>query len=390
MEIFSNKLRTFITSFGIFLGVASLLSILAMIRGMDHDLQQSLETIGGLDFIKINAKTAETPEEKTQFKFSPGLTMRDGYSLVQRSSYVAAFMPQIDMGWKRVKSGGKNHWCHMQAVGEEHMVAYNYQVEAGRKLTPDDFLQRRRVGIIGKRTAGKLWGKKSNFIGREIIVDHMRFTIVGVIKTGSKRNRRAMELLFPFPVYQAKYGTINNTVRSITIKLHSSDQIKIAEAHIIRQMRQFHRGVDDFELEIAIDKINEKKSTQFALKLILSVIAGICLLSGGVSIMNIMFATIGDRIREIGIRKALGARPADIFTQFLIEAILISFAGGIMGMVVGGGITFLPEGFFPFKPILSMMDYGIAITFTLGVGITAGLFPSFKAAKMQPVDALQF
>jgi ABC-type antimicrobial peptide transport system permease subunit len=166
--------------------------------------------------------------------------------------------------------------------------------------------------------------------------------------------------------------------------------IEQAKKEITNQMRILHRGVEDFELEVNQDKINEMKNASLGMKILLSAIAVISLVAGGVSIMNIMFATIEDRIREIGVRKALGARKADIFMQFIIEAVLISFVGGFLGMFLGSVITFLPESVFPIKPFLNLSDYLIALGFTLLAGVASGLFPALKAAKMQPVEALRY
>jgi ABC-type antimicrobial peptide transport system permease subunit len=155
-------------------------------------------------------------------------------------------------------------------------------------------------------------------------------------------------------------------------------------------MFALHRGIEDFEVEINLDKIKEMQTAALGMKAVLWSIAVISLLVGGISIMNIMFATIGDRIREIGIRKALGARDDDIFAQFLIEAVTVCFLGSIPGMLLGASITLMPEGIFPFDPTLTGTDYTVAVVFTLVAGILSGLFPALRAAKLLPVDALRF
>jgi putative ABC transport system permease protein len=390
IELGSNKARTFITSFGIFLGVASLLSNLAFVRGMDDNMRRQMESIGGLNIITVDGKRPETPEEKLAFQFSPGLTLNDGYTLAERVSYIKTFLVQVDLHWQGIKGNGKSGWGRVKAVGPDHLGAYNYKIDRGRVFTADDFNKKSKVCIVGMRVAKALFGEGVDPTGQQVTASGITFTVIGTIKSENDHDRKAGELLMPYPVYQLKYGGSKNTVGEVVFALHSSQQAAAAKREIGNQMRMLHRGVEDYEIEVNVDKIKEMEKASLGMKVLLGAIAVISLVAGGVSIMNIMFATIEDRIREIGVRMALGARAGDIFTQFVIEAVLISFVGGFLGMFLGSAITFLPEKVFPIRPFLDPTDYLVALGFTMLAGVVSGLFPALKAARMQPVEALRY
>jgi putative ABC transport system permease protein len=204
------------------------------------------------------------------------------------------------------------------------------------------------------------------------------------------RSRRDVECCIPFSSYASRFENADKHLESLSIALASSDYVEQARTELSQRFTKEHRGVQDFDIETSADKIGEMRAASLSLKLVLWCIAAITLLVGGISIMNIMFATIGDRIREIGIRKALGARRYDLFTQFILEAVLVCFFGGIPGMAVGTAIVFLPPGIFPYLPRLTADDFTIAFGFTLIAGLLSGLFPALRAAKMQPVEALRY
>jgi putative ABC transport system permease protein len=213
---------------------------------------------------------------------------------------------------------------------------------------------------------------------------------VGVLDTEGMHGRRTMECLFPYSLYTTKVAHPNHEVEEVALLLESVAYVDRAKRELYRAIKTEHRGVEDFEIDAGYDKIKEMEIASRGMKVILWSIAAISLLVGGVSIANIMFATIGDRIREIGIRKALGAKSHDLFVQFVIEAVLVCLVGGGPGMLLGGAVTFIPEGTFPFEPALTVADYAAALTFTIAAGLFSGLFPALRAARMQPVEALRY
>lgn len=388
-ELSSNRARSMITSLGIFLGVASLLINLAFIRAMDDDLKDNMERIGGLDIISINKIEAITPKEKLLFKNSGGLTPQDARYCVDEIPEVKSYIEYKNLRWSRVSSEGEQSWAKIVAVTPSYLSAYNYKWDDGRTFNNYDFKQRRQVCIIGKRLSGRLFGKGVNPVGKTIVVRKYPLKIIGTIFSESVQNNRAMEILFPFSLYTSKFGNprfMNSINLQLTHSMHSSKAI----TSIRNALKGRHRGVEDFAVEANTDKIAEMKAAAVGMKVLLWTIASISLLVGSISIMNIMFATIGNRIKEIGIRKALGAQRRDIFMQFIVESIIVCFLGGIPGVIVGSSFTLIPAGIFPFNPRLASIDYGVAVGFIIFAGFCAGIFPALKAASMEPVDALRY
>lgn len=388
-ELSSNRARSIITSLGIFLGVASLLINLAFIRAMDDDLKDNMERIGGLDIITVNTIEAITPKEKLLFKNSGGLTPQDARYCVKEIPEVKNYIEYKSLRWSRVSSEGGQSWAKILAVTPSYLSAYNYKLGDGRIFNENDFLQKRQVCIIGTRLSGRLFGKGVNPIGKIITVHKHPLEIVGTIYSESVQNNRAMEILFPYPLYTAKFG-VPRYLNSINLQLtHSRHSTKVITS-IRNVIKGRHRGVEDFAVEANTDKISEMKAASVGMKVLLWTIASISLIVGGISIMNIMFATIGNRIKEIGIRKALGAQRRDIFLQFIVESIIVCFLGGIPGIILGSSFTLIPAGIFPFDPRLASIDYGVAVGFIIFAGFCAGLFPALEAASMEPVDALRY
>jgi len=377
LEIYTNRSRTFITTLGIFMGIAALLVNLAFVRGMDDDLRANMERIGGLNIITVRKVEPVTPEEKMQFQNSPGLSIEEAREIADEVPYVTSIIIKKDLSWNRIKAKGSRTWGKLIAVTHEYLSAYNYVVAMGRNFSEEDMIRHRHVCLVGKRLSKRL-------------IKKIPVQIIGVLHTENDRNERAAECIFPYSVYAMRFRDAKRNMSEISLLLENSSYARKAQNDLAKLFQAKHRGVKDFEVEASIDKLKEMETAALGMKIILWSIASISLIVGGISIMNIMFATIGDRIREIGIRKALGAQPLDVFTQFLIEAVLVCVVGAIPGILLGSSVTLAPEDFFPYLPRLTISDYNIAFGFTIAAGIFSGMFPALKAARMQPVEALRY
>jgi putative ABC transport system permease protein len=390
LEISSGAGRTAITTLGLFLGIAALLINLSFVRGMDDDLRAAMERIGGLNIVTVRRLDPTTPQEAKLFQRSPGLSFDEAEEAVEGLSYVKTLLRFNEIGWVHINGQGTRSHGNLIACSPGYLTTYNYSVSRGRLLNEEDMRGRRNVCLIGTRLSQRLFSG-SDPIGRRLTIRNYSLTVAGLLATsGNMRSRRDIECCIPFPLYASRFENAEKNLEAISIVLSGTEYVEQARAELTRRFQALHRGVTDFEIEMSADKIREMRTASLAMKIVLWSIAFISLLVGGISIMNIMFATIGDRIREIGIRKALGARKYDIFTQFLLEAVLVCFFGGIPGMALGAAIVFAPEGLFPYIPRLTPADFTIAFGFTLAAGILSGLFPAMKAANMQPVEALQY
>jgi putative ABC transport system permease protein len=389
-EILSNRLRTVITSLGIFLGVASLLVNLAFVRAMDNDVKRNMEQIGGLKLVTIKRVEPVTPQEKLKFRRSPGLTMQQAEILAAEIPHVQAVIHQKNLRFAMCKAGGKQTGSRLTAADLIYREAFDIQIGSGRWFSREEIERGSQVCVIGTRIVSRLFGPSANPVGKTINVRDMPVTIVGIIDSKGAYARQAMDCIIPYSVYEKKFRMAGATEEEITMRIDSSVYARQIQRDMTAALFAMHRGINDFEVTINLDRIKEMQAASVGMKAVLWSIAVISLLVGGISIMNIMFATIGDRIREIGIRKAIGARNYDIFAQFLIEAMLVCLAGGIPGMLLGASVTMAPQGMFPFEPALGRMDYIMAVAFMLLAGFLSGLFPALRAAKLLPVEALRF
>ncbi len=389
-EIFSNRVRTIITSFGIFLGIGALLTNLSFIRAMRDNVEQNLEKMGGLNVVTINQVEPGSLQEKMRFQRSEGLSIGEMEKLTADLPYVRKVLTTADIGRARVMYRGRDRRARVSAVGLEHAELYDYRIGEGRWFTAEQMSRSQRVCVAGPGVVNRLIPPGESAVGKTMLVRGVPMTVVGVIQTEQRYDRRSREVLIPYSVYERDFGGFHKRVGSVSVLLTGSEHADEFRRTVGTRLLSAHRGVRDFEIQLNEEKIQEQRKAMVGLQAVLWSIAVISLVGGGVSIMNIMFATIGDRIREIGIRKALGARRADVFVQFFTEAILVCFVGGTPGLLLGLAVTSFPPGIFPFTPRLTIMDYFIAFCFTVVSGMMSGLVPALKASGMRPVDALRY
>ena len=390
VEIFTNKTRSVLSSLGIFLGTASLLVNMTFLRAMKSMVMEDMARMGGITVMKINKVEPQTAEEVLEFQRSEGLKYTELVELEKLIPGIETIMPEEDLHWKYLSVGGKGIGCRINAVVPEYHTVYDFNVAVGRHFTRQDYDQRSRVCIIGNQVANQLFGDSTKALGKRISFDANNYEIIGVFTTKDKNDRRGRECHILYSVYLSTYGGLYKRPDEVAIKVRSVDDIRAVKLAIETHLLRMHRGIRDFAVEANEDKIKEMENASLGITVVIGSIAFISLCVGSISIMNIMFGTIGDRIREIGIHKALGAKKIDVFLQFLTEAVLLSFVGGLPGMVLGSTLTLFPEGTFPFTPELSVIDFVIATLFIFFAGVGSGLFPALKAADMEPIEALQY
>jgi putative ABC transport system permease protein len=337
-------------------------------------------------------KDAETDEDKLEYRRSPGLRLSDADAVMARVPQVEMVLPQNEVGRRHINGGGRESGGRLLAIGPDHLRVYNYTVRTGSPISEEQYLRRERVCLIGPEIAKQLFGSDQAALGANVnsMWGRLSLRVVGVLQTRDRFDRRSRELLFPFSLYESTLGSVSGKTGQVVLKAKTVEGIAAAKPAIESVMRELHRGVTDFSVETNVEKLKDMQATNVGIQAVLAAIAFISLCVGTISIMNTMFGTIGDRIREIGLRKALGARRRDLFMQFLIEAVLLSAVGGLPGILIGALFTLLPRGTFPFEPDLTLLDYSLTVTFIVVAGLASGMFPALKAANMEPVDALRY
>lgn len=391
IEVFSNKTRSFLTCFGIFLGVASLLGMMSFVRGFQNSTKEQLERMGGLQIMTISSRQSETQAEQLEFSRSPGLRLEQMYRAKEIMPEITAIIPSGDGPRELIRANNKSCWGSNKGVFPEHLEVYNYKIDFGRPFEKDDFTFGRRVVVIGPRIATTLFGNDTaSAINKTVHVGHLNFTIIGIVHAQSRRDWRSRSFMYPYKIFEDQFAGHGSRLNSIDIKVSDISKLENVQQKLTQFLYSEHRGIMDFEVELNTEKLEDQEKSNKVMAILLGVIASISLVVGGISIANIMFGSIGERIREIGIRKSLGARKTDLFLQFFTEAVLLCSIGGMLGMLLGTTPVFLPEGTLPFKPELLPFDYILGFGASVLVGILSGIFPAFYAANMKPIEALAY
>lgn len=390
IEIGANPTRSVISSLGIFLGTASLLVNLTFVRGMEADIQTQMEQMGGASLVTVRQIEPQDRREAVAFTRSGGLRAGTLHELAGSLEGVERVLPVVDLRWQYLRFGSRGTGSRVSAVSPGHGGIYNYVVRKGRDLEAGDFEQRRRVCLLGMELSRRLFDGETEALGQRVTLRGVPFTVVGILDAKDRFDRRGRELHLPWDTWAVTLGTPSVALSEAAIKIRHVDEVDAVVAALERGLLAAHRGVQDFEIEVNRDKIAEMRRASLGMRVLILAIAVISLTVGAVSIMNTMFGTIGDRIREIGVRKALGAQRIDVLLQFLAEAVLLSLVGGVPGLVLGISFTRFPEGTFPFTPRLEGSDWVVTLLFVLLAGVVSGLFPALKASEMEPVEALRF
>jgi putative ABC transport system permease protein len=357
-------------------------------RGIDADVGRNLKLIGGMNLLNVASRAPGNAEEARAFARSAHLTLLDARALADELGFVTAALPSLRVQRVAVRGLRKEQKVELLAASARHAATFNYDVVQGRWFNEREYEGARRVCVLGSLAAERLFDAPEAALGRTLVFEKMPFTVVG-IHTRDDRQSRAGELVIPYTAYAAARLPEAAPVTAFDLEIADVEHLPDAIAAVNRRLAARHRGASDFLVASNGDKYREMQRTSAGLKIVLAVIAAISLFVGMVSIMNIMFSSINDRIREVGVRKALGAQPADVFLQFIVEAVVTTLGGAGPALLMGLLLTTAPAGTFPFEPVLRSGDYLLALTFALFAGMLSGLLPALAAARMQPVEALR-
>jgi putative ABC transport system permease protein len=401
-EITSHKFRSVLTVLGIVLGVASLMAMFALTAGITFGFRKTLYSFGGLERVSI----IESPvpvEQEAMAELSPGRTYADVLALRRSAPLIRHVSPeQRAPGNITLARDTRTASARLIGVEKEYIIVERMRVAKGRFLSDLDQEQGHAVIVLGSELAGSLWrGSKDDPLGGYVLVNGVRFRVVGVLAPSEFRHRNRVALI-PLRTMMEVFNSsrlVNNVDQGPDRKL-SEINVQVADVarfdEAIEQMRNVllltHRGIRDFGFNTREDWFDSVETTIFSARLSGGVIAGVSLLVGGVGIANIMLASIKERIREIGIRRAVGARAFDLFVQILIEAVLLALLGGVLGVLVGFGFIALIKAVAPSEntPIIESGAVLISFASAVAVGIAAGFLPAIRAARLNPISALKY
>jgi putative ABC transport system permease protein len=393
-----NKLRSALTMLGVVIGVSAVVTAVAVGQGASARVLSSVGQLGNnlLTLVPGNPRVTFGP---------PGtgggvqtLKLADAAAIRERCERtVAELCPQVRSSVV-VKAGAKNWRSTLTGAPASYLSVNNLAVERGRPLTPADEDSRSRVVVIGKTVALNLFGDRdAACVGREIAVNRARFRIVGVLQAkGANTFGQDQDDAVWMPLSTAMGRVLNQRHLSlISIQCRSMETIDLAQEQITSLLRRRHRLLppypenDDFSVLSQAQLLTVFRTVGTVFTLLLAGIAAISLTVGGVGIMNIMLVSVTERTREIGIRKALGATEANIRAQFLLEAALLSLAGGLVGMLLGGSVSWIAGRFTGWPIAPTLVSVVIAVGVSVSIGIFFGFWPARKAAQLHPIEALR-
>ncbi|MDQ8193461.1 ABC transporter permease [Coraliomargarita sp. SDUM461004] len=400
-EVWSNKVRSLLSMSGIILGVAALVAMVGIVQGMLGNMRASFERSGGV--LKLEVHPQEAPEWQQHIAgISPGMTWRDIGAIDKAIPLVAYVSPVVDMNWERFIANGQRRGALLQGVTPDYSGIKLNEIQHGRFISDYDVASKSPVIVVGAYIADALFPGQSRVIGEQVRVSGQVYTIVGQIQPiesvtspagrSSRFNREERYNYIPATTAMARYKG-DDEVNRIEILAHDVGDMPDLIEQIENTLTQTHRGISDFEIRTQDEQLAELKKLENSFTYSLGGIAGISLLVGGIGIMNVMLASVSERIREIGVRKAIGARSHDIFIQFLAEAVVISVLGGLLGLVASVGLLSLARDFIPEGENISVMPvtamfYGFL--FSSLIGLASGVYPAMRASRLDPIDALRY
>jgi len=431
-DIFSHKFRSFLTILGVVFGVSSLMTMFAITAGMTASMRDLIMNTGDGEKIAINPAGAPARQSEIAYR-SPGLTYRDVQAL-RGSSPLITWIGSASRtsGW--VSHRGVGLGAGLLGTEEGHLEMDKMEILTGRYLTALDQETFAHVAVLGSRYWKELFPEGPEFaLGRTIQIRGVNFRVVGTFPEYlSPEMQRAKELgildvqqarrqmrggrggawdpypwknqviAIPLTTMQAVFKSANvqggvdagPDMKLDQIQVGITDPARKQElaAHIRNILLFTHQGIEDFEINTHEEKVQDVEAEVHAARLSGGIIAGIGLVVGGLGICNIMLASIVDRIRELGVRLALGATPLNIFTQVLMESLLLALIGGLLGAAAGFGLVYLLDEVLriPSRPVVEPAGVGLSFAFAVATGILAGIYPAWKASRLKPVQALKF
>ncbi|MBL8221715.1 MAG: ABC transporter permease [Bryobacterales bacterium] len=395
----AQKTRSLLTALGIVFGVGSVIGMLAIGAGAREQSLQFIEQLGVRNIL-IESRPAMSAEELQQRRrASPGLTERDVRILEANLEGLEVLSPRRTLYPARVLPKPSGSVPALFGVRPSYAVIHNLQVQEGRFFSEAEEASSAAVCILGQTAKVSLLGYQS-VAGRYIKINDTWLKVVGVLREqivdggAGKSADRNNTVFIPFNTFQYRFWEASRFLKDeldgVDVRL-KEDADSIESAKVVNAiLNSTHRNTEDFSVTIPAALLAQQKRTQTIFTYVMVAIAAISLLVGGIGIMNIVLATVLERTREIGIRRAVGARRGDIVRQFLTESVLISGAGGILGVAFGVLLSWLIASAAEWKTIVTTGSIVVAFTVSMAVGVLFGIYPAVKAAEIDPIDALRY
>jgi putative ABC transport system permease protein len=389
-----NKVRSGLTILGIVIGIGSVIAMVAIGRGAQTAIQANIQAIGSnLLMVRPGSQQGPGSEVRGAQGSAQSLTLADVETL-RGLTTLEKIAPEISAGRKQVVASGKNVNTSITGVTAEYAAVRNVSVAEGSFITTEQDRSLAKVAFIGPDISTELFGAGVSSVGKKIRVGGVDFTIIGVSVTRGGTGFGSSDDFVYVPLSTARqFFSGDQYLSAINIQVKSGADMTATGEQVTEFLKKAHNIKTDEEADFRVmnqaDIISTASSVTSTFTTLLGAVAGISLVVGGIGIMNMMLTTVTERTREIGLRKAIGAKKKDIQAQFLCEAIALTFFGGVLGILLGFGISFL-MGSFGINAEISSGSVFLAFAVSAAIGIIFGYYPAYRAARLSPIEALRY
>ena len=391
-SLIANKMRSILTMLGIIIGVAAVIALVSIGNGVKQDIQNSISSLGS-NLLMVMPGAPRTPGVRPSQGSMKSLKVSD-YQAISKLDGVKAASPYTANSYVTIYQS-KNWTTTVSGVSINFQDVNNWTMAEGRFISSKNVENRERVAVVGQTVVKNLFAGEDP-VGKEIRVKNIPFRVIGVLNSkgnGTMGNDQDDTIFIPYTTAMERVEGVDY-LRMVYVVANDDNGIDRLQSDIENLLRVRHSikdtNLDDFNIQNMKSIMETMEQTTGTLTLFLGAVAAISLVVGGIGIMNIMLVSVTERTREIGIRKALGATYFVIVTQFLIEAVVISLMGGLIGIALGIGASKLIGLASGMSTVISVPTIVLSFAFSMAIGLVFGIYPARKAAKLNPIDALHY
>ncbi|QTX32454.1 ABC transporter permease [Aminithiophilus ramosus] len=391
-----NRMRSALTMLGIVIGVAAVIAMFAIGNGANEKIGSTIASMG-TNLLMVLPGSATSGGARQGSSSVPTLTLEDAEAIGQEITTVEDVAPVLN-GSAQIVFGNANWATTVWGTTTSIMNVRSWTLASGRVFNDSDVRSAAKVCILGQTVAEELFGRDDP-LGKTVRINKIPMTVIGLLtEKGSAAMGNDQDDVLFVPVTTAQkrlFGSrFPGKIGTIMVKAVSSETLDFTQEEVTRLLAQRHRirsgQENDFDVRNLSEFLETAKESTRIMSLLLASVASVSLLVGGIGIMNIMLVSVTERTREIGIRRAIGAKQADILAQFLAEALLLSLAGGLVGIALGGLGSTLLSRFAGWTTAVSSLSVGLAFGFSALIGVFFGFYPAWKASELRPIDALKY
>lgn len=392
--IFANKVRSGLTILGIVIGIGSVIAMISIGQGAAGSIESSIQSMGS------NLITVSPGFQRTFSQVSAGrgsaqsLTIEDSDAIAQEVPGVLVVAPEVSRRYQVVVKGQNTN---TQIVGTVYSYPQvkNIEIALGTFISDQNVRSMSKVAVLGPTTRDDLFGENANPLGQTVRINGINFKVIGITQSKGGTSFGSQDDIIFIPITTAqRFLAGSDAVSTISVQAENAQMMASVQSGITNLLLRLHNISDpqlaDFSTLSQQDIIESASSITNTMTILLAAIAGISLIVGGIGIMNMMMTTVTERTREIGLRKAIGAKRIDISLQFLAEAVMLTFLGGAAGIILGSLLAFGITFFTDINTKISLFSIILAFSVSAGIGIGFGYWPAQKAAKLNPIEALRY